>query len=126
MDGAIVLVDPFMMQHRQVIGDLARSNQIPLVTHIPEFINTGALVVYGVDNVWAFKRTAEYVDKILRGTSPRELPIEQPMRFSVSVNLRTAAVLGIKIPESVMIMATEIIKLESPNTAHCPMTEIAA
>jgi putative ABC transport system substrate-binding protein len=68
------------------------------------------LIAYGVDSVVAFRRAAEYVDKILRGAKPGDLPIEQPTQFKLVINLKTAKALGLNIPESILLQADEVIR----------------
>jgi putative ABC transport system substrate-binding protein len=68
------------------------------------------LIAYGVDSVVAFRRAAEYVDKILRGAKPGDLPIEQPTQFKLVINFKTAKALGLNIPESILLQADEVIR----------------
>jgi putative ABC transport system substrate-binding protein len=75
-----------------------------------ELVRMGGLLSYGVDFVALFRRTAEHVDKILKGTAPAELPVEQPTKFELVVNLKTAKALGLTIPESILVSADEIIE----------------
>jgi putative ABC transport system substrate-binding protein len=75
-----------------------------------EFVDAGGLLSYGVDNAAVMRRMAEYVDKILRGARPADLPIEQPTQLALSVNLRTAAALGLKIPAAVVSRADKVIR----------------
>ncbi len=70
----------------------------------------GGLMAYGVDNAVLFRRGADYVDKILRGAKPADLPIEQPTQWSLAVNLKTAKALGLKIPESILLRADEVVR----------------
>jgi putative ABC transport system substrate-binding protein len=75
-----------------------------------EFMDAGGLMAYGVDHTVLFRRAAEYVDKILRGARPADLPIEQPMQFKLRLNLKTAKALGLTIPEAILLRADEVIR----------------
>jgi putative ABC transport system substrate-binding protein len=77
---------------------------------MPEFVEAGGLLSYGVDNAAVFRRMAEYVDKILRGARPEDLPIEQPTQLTLAVNLKTAAVLGLKVPGPIVERADKVIR----------------
>jgi putative ABC transport system substrate-binding protein len=76
----------------------------------PEWAEHGGLMAYGVDSVVAFRRGAEYVDQILNGAKPENLPIEQPTQFRLVINLKTANTLGLTIPQSVLVQADEVIR----------------
>ena len=77
---------------------------------IPEFADAGAILTYGVDILPAFGRGACFVDRILKGAKPADLPIEQPTRFQLTVNLRAAKALGRRVPQSILVNATKVIK----------------
>ena len=74
------------------------------------FVRDGGLMAYGYNRLDSYRRAAAYVDKILKGTPPADLPVEQPMRFDLAINLRTAHALGLTIPHHVLLQATEVIE----------------
>jgi len=106
----LVLADPNMTTHRQQIVSLSISQHLPDMHVVREFVDVGGLMAYSPDFIALFRRAAEYTDKILRGTKPADLPIEQPTRFVLIVNLKTAKTLGLKVPESILVRADEVIK----------------
>ena len=107
---ALVLGDPLTIHNWHRILALAAKHRLPSMYTNPEFAEFGGLMAYGVDSVWVFRRAAEYVDKILRGAKPGDLPIEQPMQFKLVVNVKTASTLGLAIPQSVLLRADELIR----------------
>lgn len=108
--GAIVLGDPLTLYNWQRILSLAEKHRVPSMYTNPESAEFGGLMAYGVDSVVAFRRAAEYVDKILRGAKPGDLPIEQPTQFKLVINLKVARALGLTIPESILLQADEVIR----------------
>jgi putative ABC transport system substrate-binding protein len=108
--GAIVLGDPLTLHNWQRILSLAAKHRVPTLYPNPVSAEFGGLIAYGVDSVVAFRRAAEYVDKILRGAKPGDLPIEQPTQFKLVINLKTAKALGLNIPESILLQADEVIR----------------
>ena len=108
--GAIVLTDPLTWHHWQRILSLAAKYRVPTIYPNPEFSEHGGLMAYGADSVVAFRRAADYVDKVLRGAKPGELPIEQPTQFKLVINLKAARALGLTVPESVLALADEVIR----------------
>ena len=108
--GAIVLGDPLTLHHWQRILSLAAKHRVPSMYTHPESAEFGGLMAYGVASVVVFRRAAEYVDEILRGRKPAHLPIEQPTRFKLVINLKTARTLGLTFPESILTRADEVIK----------------
>jgi len=108
--GAIVLGDPLTLHNWQRILALAAKHRVPTLYPNPESAEFGGLMAYGVDSVVAFRRAAEYVDKILRGANPGDLPIEQPTQFKLVINLKAARALGLTIPESILVQADEVIR----------------
>ena len=107
---ALVVPDPgFVAQHQRVVA-LAAKYRLPVMYGLREFADAGGLMAYGPDRAAMFRRAADYVDKILKGTKAGDLPIEQPTQFQLIVNLKTAKVLGITIPESILLRADEVIR----------------
>jgi putative ABC transport system substrate-binding protein len=105
-----VLVDPMFIAERQRIAELAMKNRIPAIYHLRQFVEAGGLISYGVDYVEAFQQSAVLVDKILKGAKPADLPVEQPWRFALVINLKTASALGLTIPSSLLLRADQIIQ----------------
>jgi ABC-type uncharacterized transport system substrate-binding protein len=107
---ALVLTDPLTYHHRRHIALLANKRLLPLISTMFDAAVDGALLAYGADLRPTYWRAAEYVDKVLRGANPGDLPIEQPSQLKLAVNLTTARALKITIPESVMVRADEVIQ----------------
>jgi putative tryptophan/tyrosine transport system substrate-binding protein len=105
-----VLAGTVFFTHRALIAELALKNRLPSVYLLREHAEAGGLLTYGIDLVDNFRRAAGYVDKILRGAKPGDLPIEQPTKLELVINLRTAKALGIAIPRSVLARADQIIE----------------
>jgi ABC-type uncharacterized transport system substrate-binding protein len=110
VDGLITLADPFFTAHRGRIVDLANAARLPTMLHWREFVQAGGLLSYGPDNVDLYRRAANFVDKILKVAKPGDLPIEQPTKFVLAINLKTARTLGITVPQSVLFRADEVIE----------------
>jgi len=100
----------FMFVHRKALGDLATTHRIPTIYEVQNFLDAGGLMSYGVNVAEMQHRAAVYVDKILRGAKPADLPIEQPTKFDLVINLRTARTLGLAIPPSVLQRADQVIE----------------
>ena len=105
-----VLSNPFLESQREKIASLARTHRVPMFSQTPEFARAGALMIYGADYAEHFKRAASFVDRILKGAKPGDLPIEQAAIFALIVNNKTAAALGIKVPQEILLRATEVIE----------------
>ena len=106
----LIPADPLMVSNRARVVALAARYRLPCMYGLLDFVDAGGLMAYGPDTAIMFRRAAEYVDKILRGTKPADLPIEQPTKFELVVNLKTAKALGLAIPESVLLQANEVIR----------------
>lgn len=106
----IVLSDPMFYAERKQILELAANRRMPIVSDWKDMAEAGALIAYGPSLDHLAQRAATYVDKILRGTRPSDIPVEQPTRFDLIINLKTAKALGIKIPNSIMVQATKVIE----------------
>lgn len=106
----LVLPDPVTVSSQQRIVALAARHRLPAMYALLEFADAGGLMAYGVNHPLLFRRAADYVDKILRGALPADLPIEQPAQFSLAVNLKTATTLRLTIPQSILLRADEVIR----------------
>ena len=104
------VVDAAIYPHRHRIVALATSIGAPLIANHRDFVELGGLLMYGPDLADNFRRAATYVDKILKGAKPAELPVERPTRFDVVVNLKAAQALGLTVPQPVLSQATEIMQ----------------
>jgi putative ABC transport system substrate-binding protein len=110
VDAIIVFDDPVLWSYRAQIVALAAARKIPAVYGYRDFVDEGGLMSYGPDRPDQYRRTAIYVDKILKGAKPSDLPIEQPTKFELIVNRKTAKSLGIELPASVIVGANEVIE----------------
>lgn len=111
IQGVIVLTDPVTANFAgRVVADLATKHRVPTVCELVEFTKEGGLVSYGPSLRSMAQRTAVYIDRILKGAKPAELPVEQPTKFELAVNLKTAKTLGLTIPQSLVVRADELIE----------------
>jgi ABC-type uncharacterized transport system substrate-binding protein len=108
-DAVLVLISPVIFSERTQIADLAATNRLPAIYPWPEFVEDG-LMSYGVRVTDLDRRTATYVHKILKGAKPSDLPVEQPTKFELVINLKTAKQIGITIPQRVLARADRVIK----------------
>jgi putative ABC transport system substrate-binding protein len=106
----LILPDPLMVEHARQIIELLAESRLPDVSGILEIAEFGGLMAYGVDQRAVFRRTAEYVYKILRGVPPDALPIEQPARYLLTINLARARILGLTLPPSLLLRADRVMK----------------
>jgi putative ABC transport system substrate-binding protein len=109
-EAVLVLQSPIFFSHRKQIVDLAGKSRLPTIYPQTEYMEAGGLMYYGANTPDLFRRAATYVDKILKGARPGDLPVEQPTKFELVINLKTAKILGLTIPPSVLARADEIIQ----------------
>ena len=109
-DGLVFIVDRFLASYRAAIVQFVATNRLPGMFPYPEFAQEGGLMSYGPDYADMFRRTATYVDKILKGAKPGDLPIEQPATFELVLNLKTAKAIGVTIPQSLLARADKVIR----------------
>ena len=109
-DGLVVLQDTVTGSNRKEIVELAASARFPAIYQVSEFVDIGGLMCYGLNMVAQYRRSAVYVDKILRGAKPGDLPVEQPTVFELVINLKTAKALGLAIPQSIRLRADRLIE----------------
>jgi putative ABC transport system substrate-binding protein len=108
--GLIVPPDLFTVVHRETIMKSAEQHRLPVVWSYRQFVTEGALMSYGPDTADIFRRSASYVDLILKGAKPADLPAQSPIKFELAINLRTAKALGLTIPPGVLAIADEVIE----------------
>ena len=109
-DGLFVLQGPLLTPNQKRIAGLALKNRLPSMYGRREFVEAGGLMSYGANLAESYKRVAYYVDRILKGTKPAELPVEQPMKFEFVINLNTAKQIGLTIPQWTLMKATKVIQ----------------
>jgi putative ABC transport system substrate-binding protein len=110
MDGLYVAQGPLLNTSRKQIVALALNSRLPSIHHRREFVESGGLMSYGVDTVDSYRHAAVYIDKILKGAKPADLPVEQPTKFELVINLKTAKQIGLTIPPNVLARADRVIK----------------
>jgi putative ABC transport system substrate-binding protein len=109
-DAAIVLVSGMLLGERRHLVDLAVRNRLPAVYTFRELVDAGGLMSYGPSLTDLFRRAASHVDKILKGTKPADLPVEQPIKLELVINLRAAQVLGLTVPPTFLAQADQVIE----------------
>ena len=108
--GLSVLGDPMFYEHRARIAELALRSNVPSIFGSPDYVRAGGLLSCLSSDAWHWRTAASYVDKILKGAKPADLPVEQPTRFDCVIHMKTAKALGLTIPYSLMLRATEVIE----------------
>jgi putative ABC transport system substrate-binding protein len=109
-DGLVAMTDSFNLVHRTQIVSLAARYNIPTVYAEADFVKAGGLISYGDDAKDIFRRAAPYVDRILRGAKPSDLPVQLPLKMEMAVNVKTAKALGLTVPQSILLRADEVIE----------------
>ena len=109
-DGLIVTIGTLTDAHRDVIGKLAARLRLPAVYPFPFFVRSGGLISYGTDIIDSYRRAASYVDRILKGEKPADLPVQQPTKIQLAINLKAAKALGLEIPAALLARADEVIE----------------
>ena len=110
MSALITIRDPVLNRYQKQIADLAIKNRLPSMSEGSDYVEAGGLVSYSANEAERFRRAATYVDKILKGAKPADLPMEQPTKFEFVINLKTAKQIGLTIPPNVLARADRIIK----------------
>jgi putative ABC transport system substrate-binding protein len=105
-----VISSPLVSSNRKRIADLAEKNQLPAIYQRGDYVESGGLMSYGPERLEPYRRAASMVDKILKGRKPAELPVEQPTKFELVINLKTAKQIGLAIPQSVLYRADKVIR----------------
>ena len=110
VSGVIILSSSMFYAERRRIAELAAQNRVPAIYGSMEFAEAGGLMAYGIDILESFRRAATYVDKILKGAKPANLPVEQPTKFELVINLNTAKALGLTVPPALLLRADQILE----------------
>ena len=106
----IIPPDPFNVNHIEQIAQIARQDRLPAISVYRQFAVEGGLLAYGPDTADIFRRSAAYVDRILKGAKPADLPVQQPTKFEFVINLKTAKALGLTVPPTLLAIADEVIE----------------
>jgi putative tryptophan/tyrosine transport system substrate-binding protein len=109
-EAVVVFADPLAFLHRRLISELAAQYRLPAISPFREFADAGGLLSYGPDLTDYWRRAATYIDKILKGAKAADLPVEEPTKFELIVNLKTAKVLNLTIPPSLIARADQVIE----------------
>jgi putative ABC transport system substrate-binding protein len=108
--GLIVMPDPFLLTHRELVVGLAARYHLPAIFAFTYWTRWGGLMSYGIDSPDVFRRAASYIDRILKGTKPADLPVQAPVKFELAINLKTAKALGLTISPTLLARADEVIE----------------
>jgi ABC-type uncharacterized transport system substrate-binding protein len=108
--GLIVTASPFAVAHRDLIIALAARHRLPAVYSFRYFVASGGLISYGADTIDPFRRAAGYVDRILKGEKPADLPVQAPTKYDLVINLKTANALGLEVPPTLLAIADDVIE----------------
>jgi putative ABC transport system substrate-binding protein len=108
--GLIIVGAPSLVVHRNLIITLAARHKLPAVYPFPYFARSGGLISYGPDTIDPYRRAAGYVDRILKGEKPADLPVQAPTKYELVINLKTARVLGLTIPPTLLAIADDVIE----------------
>ena len=106
----LIVFDSMFWQHRRRLAELEAKYRLPAMHSVREYVEAGSLMAYGRVQEDLFSRAAVYIDKILKGAKPADLPIEQPTKFELVINLKTAKVLGLTIPPSLLLRADQVLE----------------
>jgi putative ABC transport system substrate-binding protein len=109
-DGLIVTIGTLTDAHRDIIGEIAARHRLPAVYPFPFFVRSGGLISYGTDITDSYRRAASYVDRILKGEKPADLPVQQPTKIQLAINVKAAKALGLEIPSALLARADEVIE----------------
>jgi len=109
-DALVIIQNAFTNFHSKQLLELAAKNKLPSMCEGSNFIEAGCLISYGPDQIYQYHRAATFVDKILKGRTPADLPVEQPMKFELIINLKTAKQIGLTIPPNLLVRANKVIK----------------
>ena len=109
-DGLVVITGALFSRYEKQIPDLAKQHQLPSLYERSSYVQAGGLMSYAANDVESFRRAAIYVDRILKGAKPADLPVEQPTKFELVINLKTAKQIGLTIPPNVLARADRVIK----------------
>jgi putative ABC transport system substrate-binding protein len=111
VNGLVIRLQPSLYSaHFKRVAELSIKNRLPSISGVPSWVDAGGLISYGADRNDQYRRAAVFVDKILKGRTPAELPVEAPMKFEFEINLQTAKQIGLTIPQTVLFRATKVIK----------------
>ena len=109
-EALVVISDPLFFGHRRQLAELTVRHQLPAMFHLREYAEAGGLMAYGANIHGMYRRAAAYVDRILKGTKPADLPVEQPTKFELVLNRKTAQTLGLRFPPTLLVLADEVIQ----------------